>query len=30
VYSLEETNSAIDDLRAGRLEGSAVVHVSDG
>jgi propanol-preferring alcohol dehydrogenase len=30
VYPLEETNSAIDDLRAGRLEGSAVVHVSDG
>jgi alcohol dehydrogenase, propanol-preferring len=30
VYSLEEANNAIDDLRAGRLEGSAVVHVNDG
>jgi propanol-preferring alcohol dehydrogenase len=30
VYRLEEANSAIDDLRAGRLEGSAVVHVNDG
>jgi propanol-preferring alcohol dehydrogenase len=29
VYPLEGANSALDDLRAGRLEGSAVVHVSD-
>jgi alcohol dehydrogenase, propanol-preferring len=30
VYSLQEANSALDDLRAGRLEGSAVLQVNDG
>ncbi len=30
VYPLQEANSALDDLRAGRVEGSAVVQVSDG
>jgi propanol-preferring alcohol dehydrogenase len=30
VYPLQEANTALDDLRAGRVEGSAVVQVSDG
>jgi propanol-preferring alcohol dehydrogenase len=30
VYPLQEANSALDDLRAGRLEGAAVLRVRDG
>jgi alcohol dehydrogenase, propanol-preferring len=30
VYPLEDANRALDDLRAGRLEGAAVLRVSDG
>jgi propanol-preferring alcohol dehydrogenase len=30
VYPLQEANSALDDLRAGRLAGAAVLSVSDG
>jgi alcohol dehydrogenase, propanol-preferring len=30
VYPLEDANKALDDLRAGRLEGAAVLRVSDG
>jgi propanol-preferring alcohol dehydrogenase len=30
VYPLQEANTALDDLRAGRLEGAAVLRVSDG
>jgi propanol-preferring alcohol dehydrogenase len=29
VYPLQEANSALDDLRAGRLEGAAVLSVRD-
>ncbi len=30
AYPLQEANSALDDLRAGRLEGAAVLQISDG
>jgi alcohol dehydrogenase, propanol-preferring len=30
VYPLQEANSALDDMRAGRLEGAAVLRVRDG
>ena len=30
VYPLQEANAALDDLRAGRLEGAAVLRVADG
>jgi alcohol dehydrogenase, propanol-preferring len=30
VYPLEEANAALDDLRAGRVQGAAVLRVSDG
>jgi propanol-preferring alcohol dehydrogenase len=30
VYPLQEANSALDDLRAGRLAGAAVLRVRDG
>jgi len=29
-YPLQEANAALDDLRAGRLEGAAVLQISDG
>ena len=30
VYPLHEANSALDDVRAGRLDGAAVLRVRDG
>ena len=29
-YPLQDANTALDDLRAGRLEGAAVLEISDG